>query len=210
MPLQVNSLPIYEDGTWNGLIQRTKRSLLWRWNSMKPVGASCRDHLECGTKYCRYSRGSQKKFTWSRSQKTSFCHISLTASRLLIFTLIILDNVTQHKIIYKNLFLIFILLVHSQHYYSCRVMSMCMMLWKGEVRNWWHCNLFFIFTGKISVPSGNPPEDETQTQLHQSDFLQNKHLLGGLKMSKNCKIIAMISYLKWRPASILWLYVQSE
>ncbi|XP_062291152.1 liver-expressed antimicrobial peptide 2-like [Scomber scombrus] len=51
--IQVNSLPIPEDGAWNGLIQRTKRSLLWRWNSMKPVGASCRDHLECGTKYCR-------------------------------------------------------------------------------------------------------------------------------------------------------------
>ncbi|KAK2819068.1 hypothetical protein Q5P01_024629 [Channa striata] len=49
--IQVNTMPLSED--WNGLIQRTKRSLLWRWNSMKPVGASCRDHLECGTKYCR-------------------------------------------------------------------------------------------------------------------------------------------------------------
>nr|XP_020461710.1 liver-expressed antimicrobial peptide 2-like [Monopterus albus] len=49
--IQVNSLPLSEG--WNGLIQRTKRSLLWRWNSMKPVGASCWDHLECGTKYCR-------------------------------------------------------------------------------------------------------------------------------------------------------------
>ncbi|GLD55241.1 liver-expressed antimicrobial peptide 2-like protein [Lates japonicus] len=49
--IQVNSLPLPED--WNGLIRRTKRSLLWRWNSMKPVGTSCRDHLECGTKYCR-------------------------------------------------------------------------------------------------------------------------------------------------------------
>ncbi|XP_040915197.1 liver-expressed antimicrobial peptide 2-like [Toxotes jaculatrix] len=48
---QVNSVPLAEN--WNGLIQRTKRSLLWRWNSMKPVGASCRDHMECGTKYCR-------------------------------------------------------------------------------------------------------------------------------------------------------------
>lgn len=58
LPLQVDSLPVPED--WKGLIQRTKRSLLWRWNSMKPVGAGCRDHLECGTKYCRYSRASQK------------------------------------------------------------------------------------------------------------------------------------------------------
>ncbi|XP_033503449.1 liver-expressed antimicrobial peptide 2-like [Epinephelus fuscoguttatus] len=49
--VQVNSLPVPED--WNGLILRTKRSLLWRWNSMKPVGASCRDNLECGTQYCR-------------------------------------------------------------------------------------------------------------------------------------------------------------
>ncbi|XP_010734883.2 liver-expressed antimicrobial peptide 2 [Larimichthys crocea] len=49
--IQVNSLPVPEDQ--NGLLQRTKRSLLWRWNSLKPVGASCRDHAECGTKYCR-------------------------------------------------------------------------------------------------------------------------------------------------------------
>ncbi|XP_034752347.1 liver-expressed antimicrobial peptide 2 [Etheostoma cragini] len=52
--LQVNALPLPED--WNGLIQRTKRSLLWRWNSMKPVGASCRDHEECGTQYCRKNK----------------------------------------------------------------------------------------------------------------------------------------------------------
>lgn len=48
---QVASLPVPED--WDGLLQRTKRSLLWRWNSMKPVGGSCRDHSECGTNYCR-------------------------------------------------------------------------------------------------------------------------------------------------------------
>ncbi|XP_070706968.1 liver-expressed antimicrobial peptide 2 [Pempheris klunzingeri] len=47
--VQVDSSP--ED--WHGLLRRTKRSLLWRWNSMKPVGAGCRDHSECGTKYCR-------------------------------------------------------------------------------------------------------------------------------------------------------------
>ncbi|XP_029024909.1 liver-expressed antimicrobial peptide 2-like [Betta splendens] len=50
---EVSPLPLSKD--WSGLIQRTKRSLLWRWNSMKPVGASCRDHSECGTKYCRKS-----------------------------------------------------------------------------------------------------------------------------------------------------------
>ncbi|XP_008288227.1 liver-expressed antimicrobial peptide 2 [Stegastes partitus] len=48
---QVDAAPVSDD--WKGLIQRTKRSLLWRWNSIKPVGASCREHLECGTKYCR-------------------------------------------------------------------------------------------------------------------------------------------------------------
>ncbi|XP_024918539.1 liver-expressed antimicrobial peptide 2 [Cynoglossus semilaevis] len=49
--VQVSSMPVPED--WNGLIHRTKRSLLWRWNSMKPIGSSCREHSECGTQYCR-------------------------------------------------------------------------------------------------------------------------------------------------------------
>ncbi|KAJ0015390.1 hypothetical protein NQD34_009010, partial [Periophthalmus magnuspinnatus] len=49
--LQVNSLPVPDD--WTGVILRTKRSLLWRWNSLKAVGASCRDHSECGTQFCR-------------------------------------------------------------------------------------------------------------------------------------------------------------
>ncbi|KAM4634105.1 liver-expressed antimicrobial peptide 2-like [Polymixia lowei] len=48
---QVQSVPVPEE--WIGLIHRTKRSLLWRWNTLKPVGASCREHVECGTKYCR-------------------------------------------------------------------------------------------------------------------------------------------------------------
>ncbi|XP_077353568.1 liver-expressed antimicrobial peptide 2 [Festucalex cinctus] len=58
---RVDSMPVPED--WTGLVQRTKRSLLWRWNSMKPVGASCRDHMECGTKYCRKNICSFWKFT---------------------------------------------------------------------------------------------------------------------------------------------------
>ncbi|XP_072310028.1 liver-expressed antimicrobial peptide 2 [Eucyclogobius newberryi] len=49
--VQVNSLPVPED--WTGVILRTKRSLLWRWNSLKAVGTSCRDHSECGTQFCR-------------------------------------------------------------------------------------------------------------------------------------------------------------
>ncbi|XP_047425966.1 liver-expressed antimicrobial peptide 2-like [Mugil cephalus] len=48
---QVNSMPLPKE--LNGLVQRTKRSLVWRWNIMKPVGTSCRGHAECGTNYCR-------------------------------------------------------------------------------------------------------------------------------------------------------------
>ncbi|CAL9683502.1 unnamed protein product [Knipowitschia caucasica] len=49
--VQVESLPVPED--WSVVILRTKRSLLWRWNSLKAVGASCWDHNECGTQFCR-------------------------------------------------------------------------------------------------------------------------------------------------------------
>uniref|UniRef100_A0A673MM35 Uncharacterized protein n=1 Tax=Sinocyclocheilus rhinocerous TaxID=307959 RepID=A0A673MM35_9TELE len=31
-----------------------ERSLLWRWNTLKPVGSGCRDHYECGTNFCLY------------------------------------------------------------------------------------------------------------------------------------------------------------
>ncbi|KAL0965975.1 hypothetical protein UPYG_G00288940 [Umbra pygmaea] len=53
--VQVQIAPVPEDwtGMGTGLISRAKRSLLWRWNTLKPVGASCREHAECGTKYCR-------------------------------------------------------------------------------------------------------------------------------------------------------------
>ncbi|KAM3874344.1 liver-expressed antimicrobial peptide 2 [Diretmus argenteus] len=50
---QVQSFPV--PGERTSLLHRTKRSLLWRWNTLKPVGASCREHSECGTTYCRYS-----------------------------------------------------------------------------------------------------------------------------------------------------------
>ncbi|XP_057215947.1 liver-expressed antimicrobial peptide 2-like [Triplophysa rosa] len=50
--LQVQSAPV--DSSWTtGLLHRAKRSLLWRWNTLKPVGSGCRDHYECGTNYCR-------------------------------------------------------------------------------------------------------------------------------------------------------------
>ncbi|XP_051961867.1 liver-expressed antimicrobial peptide 2-like [Xyrauchen texanus] len=50
--VQVQSAPV--DSDWaTGLIHRAKRSLLWRWNTLKPVGSGCRDHYECGTNYCR-------------------------------------------------------------------------------------------------------------------------------------------------------------
>ncbi|RXN13606.1 liver-expressed antimicrobial peptide 2-like protein [Labeo rohita] len=49
---QAQAAPI--DTDWaSGLIHRAKRSLLWRWNTLKPVGSGCRDHYECGTNYCR-------------------------------------------------------------------------------------------------------------------------------------------------------------
>ncbi|XP_017347674.1 liver-expressed antimicrobial peptide 2-like isoform X1 [Ictalurus punctatus] len=48
---QVEAAPVVD--TWaSGLIHRAKRSLLWRWNTLKPVGAGCRDNYECGTNYC--------------------------------------------------------------------------------------------------------------------------------------------------------------
>ncbi|XP_016325769.1 liver-expressed antimicrobial peptide 2-like [Sinocyclocheilus anshuiensis] len=52
LALQVQAAPI--DTDWAaGLIHRAKRSLLWRWNTLKPVGSGCRDHYECGTNFCR-------------------------------------------------------------------------------------------------------------------------------------------------------------
>ncbi|KAJ8402134.1 hypothetical protein AAFF_G00373690 [Aldrovandia affinis] len=49
---QVQTAPLPEEwGT--DLIHRAKRSLLLRWNTMRPLGASCRDNSECVTYYCR-------------------------------------------------------------------------------------------------------------------------------------------------------------
>ncbi|XP_034048055.1 liver-expressed antimicrobial peptide 2 [Thalassophryne amazonica] len=59
--IQVVSLPVPEE--WNSLIQRTKRSLLWRWNSLKSAGSSCKDHSECATKFCRKNVCSFRKST---------------------------------------------------------------------------------------------------------------------------------------------------
>ncbi|CAL8321386.1 unnamed protein product [Lota lota] len=47
---QVQALPLPTE--LNGLLQRTRRSLLWRWNTLKPVGGSCRANTECGTNHC--------------------------------------------------------------------------------------------------------------------------------------------------------------
>ncbi|KAG9354109.1 hypothetical protein JZ751_012233 [Albula glossodonta] len=48
----VQTAPLPEE--WGTeLIYRAKRSLLWRWNTLRPVGASCWKHSECGTNYCR-------------------------------------------------------------------------------------------------------------------------------------------------------------
>ncbi|XP_033857035.1 liver-expressed antimicrobial peptide 2-like [Acipenser ruthenus] len=35
------------------LVNRVKRSMMWRWITQRPIGASCRDHSECGTNYCK-------------------------------------------------------------------------------------------------------------------------------------------------------------
>ncbi|CAB1351994.1 unnamed protein product, partial [Coregonus sp. 'balchen'] len=35
-PIQVQTAPVPEDWTGIGLITRAKRSLLWRWNTLKP------------------------------------------------------------------------------------------------------------------------------------------------------------------------------
>ncbi|XP_018609728.1 liver-expressed antimicrobial peptide 2 [Scleropages formosus] len=58
--IQVQTAPVSYGA---GLIQRAKRSLLWRWNTLRPVGASCRDHAECGTKYCREQTCSFRVFS---------------------------------------------------------------------------------------------------------------------------------------------------
>uniref|UniRef100_A0A8C9STD5 Liver-expressed antimicrobial peptide 2 n=1 Tax=Scleropages formosus TaxID=113540 RepID=A0A8C9STD5_SCLFO len=58
--VQVQTAPVSYGA---GLIQRAKRSLLWRWNTLRPVGASCRDHAECGTKYCREQTCSFRVFS---------------------------------------------------------------------------------------------------------------------------------------------------
>ncbi|XP_007895115.1 liver-expressed antimicrobial peptide 2 [Callorhinchus milii] len=34
------------------LVQRIRRSMLWRWITQRPVGATCRDNSECITNYC--------------------------------------------------------------------------------------------------------------------------------------------------------------
>uniref|UniRef100_UPI00398EED12 liver-expressed antimicrobial peptide 2-like n=1 Tax=Pristiophorus japonicus TaxID=55135 RepID=UPI00398EED12 len=41
------------------VLQRVRRMTpLWRWITYKPLGSSCRDNVECGSKYCRKSRCS--------------------------------------------------------------------------------------------------------------------------------------------------------
>ncbi|XP_072570740.1 liver-expressed antimicrobial peptide 2 isoform X1 [Paramormyrops kingsleyae] len=59
---QVQTAPISQEES-EGLIQRAKRSLLWRWNTLRPIGASCRDHSECGTKFCRAQTCSFQVFS---------------------------------------------------------------------------------------------------------------------------------------------------
>ncbi|XP_041050296.1 liver-expressed antimicrobial peptide 2-like [Carcharodon carcharias] len=41
------------------VLQRVRRMTpLWRWMTYRPLGSSCRDNDECGSKYCREKRCS--------------------------------------------------------------------------------------------------------------------------------------------------------
>lgn len=132
MRLQVSTLPLSTD--WSGLIQRTKRSLLWRWNSMKPVGASCRDHSECGTNYCRYRLHSQKALGtyWSQLQ------ISISEN-------------------YSTFIYAALSLCNCPH--VLQDMSKVSIYSNGP-----SIKLLLIFTGKIFVLSGSPPKADIHKQ----------------------------------------------
>nr|XP_014339298.1 PREDICTED: liver-expressed antimicrobial peptide 2-like [Latimeria chalumnae] len=34
-------------------VERSKRSMLWRWITLRALGATCIDNTECSTNYCR-------------------------------------------------------------------------------------------------------------------------------------------------------------
>ncbi|XP_062339789.1 liver-expressed antimicrobial peptide 2-like [Osmerus eperlanus] len=61
--IEVRAAPLLGEWSTAGLVHRAKRSLLWRWNTLKPVGASCREPSECGTKYCRRNVCSFRVFS---------------------------------------------------------------------------------------------------------------------------------------------------
>lgn len=191
----MHSLPVPDD--WHGLIQRTKRSLLWRWNSLKPVGASCRDHLECGTKYCRYS--------WSLN--ISWQSISLLVWRLSswyswwlfeYFTLTLCSSWMSNSASYSlkktqktpSFHSVFITALYIAAWRCVHVYFACMVWTKSKGNNG---AIILIFTGKISVLSGSPPEEEMHKH-HQN--LQNRHLLYGPQLPvflflffKNCPLL---------------------
>ncbi|XP_066567840.1 liver-expressed antimicrobial peptide 2 [Amia ocellicauda] len=53
--VQVRAAPLKEGVLESAMevVHRAKRSLFWRWNMLRPVGYSCREHFECATNYCK-------------------------------------------------------------------------------------------------------------------------------------------------------------
>ncbi|XP_030048346.1 liver-expressed antimicrobial peptide 2-like [Microcaecilia unicolor] len=47
----------------NYLTLRVKRSMLWRWITLRPVGATCTGNAECSTTYCRDGHCSLQVFS---------------------------------------------------------------------------------------------------------------------------------------------------
>ncbi|XP_067846374.1 liver-expressed antimicrobial peptide 2-like isoform X2 [Heptranchias perlo] len=48
--IKVQSSPV--SNNQRPLVQRMKRSMLWRWITNRPIGATCRVDSECITNYC--------------------------------------------------------------------------------------------------------------------------------------------------------------
>ncbi|XP_069482416.1 liver-expressed antimicrobial peptide 2-like [Ambystoma mexicanum] len=47
----------------NPSVLREKRSMMWRWISLRPVGAMCKDNTECSTNNCRSGKCSLQTFS---------------------------------------------------------------------------------------------------------------------------------------------------
>ncbi|XP_064422913.1 liver-expressed antimicrobial peptide 2-like [Latimeria chalumnae] len=54
---QVKSAALHKN-TGSQIVRFKRMTPFWRWISIRPVGASCRDDYECSTKLCRKHRCS--------------------------------------------------------------------------------------------------------------------------------------------------------